>query len=380
MSLRRLFQRLSPISLNIHFNDGAFVQNLSKRRHLTASFYLADRLEYQVTLQPGQWGRTDKRYLCRWRIEVADEWGRFVARHDFDPDARAVRVTINSRSLGDTLAWIPQVVRFARENPGTRVYCSHFWPQLGFADNYPEIQFIEPDESPPDLYATFTLGLFFGEEAVRSHPADPRTIPLAQIASDILDLDYQELQPRLPRPSEVPPVDGNTVCFAMESTAGCKLWHYPDGWQRIVDYLNSRGYTPVLIQKGQAELDGIANLSGDLPIQQRIDALHHCRFFIGLGSGLSWLAWAAGKNVVLISGFSEPFAEFQSGCYRVINRDVCHGCWNRVEFQFDRGDWNWCPEHKDTERQFECSKRITPDMVIEQIDRIIVQQDGLKQS
>jgi autotransporter strand-loop-strand O-heptosyltransferase len=374
MRLRRLLDRFSPISLNVHFNDGAFVQNLSKRRHLMACFYLDDQLVYRVTLQPGQWGRTTKRYLCRWRIEISDERGRVVAIHDFEPAGKAVRVTINSRSLGDTLAWLPQVAQFARQNPGTRVLCSHFWPQLGFADSYPEIEFIKPDDSPAGLYATYTLGLFFGDDALRSHPVDPRTIPLARIASDILAIEYAELRPRLPAPSQKPLVSGKSVCFAMESTAGCKLWHYPGGWQEIVDYLRDRGYTPLLIQKGQAELDGIVNLSGDLPIQQRIDTLHHCSFFVGLGSGLSWLAWALGRKVILISGFSEPFAEFQQGCYRVINENVCHGCWNRVDYQFDRGDWDWCPAHKGTDRQFECSRQITPAMVIRQIDRLIDEQ------
>jgi autotransporter strand-loop-strand O-heptosyltransferase len=41
-----------------------------------------------------------------------------------------------------------------------------------------------------------------------------------------------------------------------------------------------------------------------------VDLLRHASFFIGLGSGLSWLAWASGIPVVLISGFSLPNSEF----------------------------------------------------------------------
>jgi hypothetical protein len=40
-------------------------------------------------------------------------------------------------------------------------------------------------------------------------------------------------------------------------------------------------------------------------------------------------------------------------------------------FKFDKGDWNWCPEHKGTPRQFECHKSITPEMVINQIKPLI---------
>jgi hypothetical protein len=40
-------------------------------------------------------------------------------------------------------------------------------------------------------------------------------------------------------------------------------------------------------------------------------------------------------------------------------------------FKFDKGDWNWCPEHKGTERQHECHKLITSEMVINQIQDLI---------
>jgi hypothetical protein len=37
------------------------------------------------------------------------------------------------------------------------------------------------------------------------------------------------------------------------------------------------------------------------------------------------------------------------------------------EFQFEFGDWYWCPKHKGTERQFECHTSITPEMVLTEI-------------
>lgn len=41
-----------------------------------------------------------------------------------------------------------------------------------------------------------------------------------------------------------------------------------------------------------------------------MNLLHHASFFIGLSSGLSWLAWATHIPVVLISGFTLPVSEF----------------------------------------------------------------------
>jgi autotransporter strand-loop-strand O-heptosyltransferase len=114
--------------------------------------------------------------------------------------------------------------------------------------------------------------------------------------------------------------------------------------------------------------NGVIDKTGDLPLQDRITDIYNCEFFIGLGSGLSWLAWSLGKEVILISGFSDPESEFYTP-YRVINREVCNSCWNKEEF--DKGNWNWCPYHEGTEREFECSKEITFEMIKEKIDKLI---------
>jgi autotransporter strand-loop-strand O-heptosyltransferase len=47
---------------------------------------------------------------------------------------------------------------------------------------------------------------------------------------------------------------------------------------------------------------GVEDETGDRPLQERARWLRHADFFIGLSSGLSWLAWAVGTPVVMISG------------------------------------------------------------------------------
>ena len=42
-----------------------------------------------------------------------------------------------------------------------------------------------------------------------------------------------------------------------------------------------------------------------------------------------------------------------------------------IGITFDKGDWNWCPVNKGTEKQFECHKSITPEMVINQIQHLL---------
>jgi hypothetical protein len=100
-----------------------------------------------------------------------------------------------------------------------------------------------------------------------------------------------------------------------------------------------------------------------------IERIEQSAFFIGLSSGLSWLAWALNKEVIMISNFTDKHHEFT--CHRPVNTNVCHGCWNDPQYTFDKGDWNWCPVHKGTDRQFECQKSITPNMVIDEIKKLL---------
>ena len=114
----------------------------------------------------------------------------------------------------------------------------------------------------------------------------------------------------------------------------------------------------------------VIDKTGNYPIEDRMVDLKYVDLYIGLGSGLSWLSWSIGTPTILISGFSQPFSEFLD-CERIFNYDtnVCTGCFNA--HRLDAGDWEWCPKHKDTPRQFECTKTIKPLKVFDAIDKLL---------
>ena len=115
--------------------------------------------------------------------------------------------------------------------------------------------------------------------------------------------------------------------------------------------------------------EGAEDETGDQPLVERARLLKHADFFVGLSSGLSWLAWAVGTPVVMISGFTHPRNEFVTP-YRIVNYHVCNSCWNDPLEQVDRHDFLSCPRHKDTPRQFECSRLITAEQVKAVLRRI----------
>jgi hypothetical protein len=71
----------------------------------------------------------------------------------------------------------------------------------------------------------------------------------------------------------------------------------------------------------------------------------------------------------MIANFSEEWAEFKTNCVNITNKSVCNGCWNNPNFKFDPGDWNYCPIHKGTDKQWEGQISITADMVIDEIKK-----------
>jgi autotransporter strand-loop-strand O-heptosyltransferase len=357
-----------PLENNVYFNMN-FVQKayfeingVSDKKFKVSFLNSKDELVYQTELSPGMWSSPSKTYFEKWRILVDD--GEKVLEFNYDCTGKRVYISMDSSSLGDTIAWIPYIEEF-RKKWNCQVITSTFWNKL-FRNSYPEIEFVEPGTVVHNLYAMYVLGWFWNRDR---EPEEPNTIPLQKAASNVLGLDFKEIKPEIDFIPGSNPYNQKYVVIAPHSTAGLKYWNNPSGWQEVINYLNGAGYKVINISKDPVEYYGVENLS-DTSIEFTMNVIHHSEFMIGLSSGLSWLSWALGKHVVMISNFTTSDHEFQSNCSRIIDRSVCFGCWNKTEYRFDKGDWNWCPVFKGTDKQFECHKKITGQMVINRIKSI----------
>lgn len=246
-----------------------------------------------------------------------------------------------------------------------------------FKEQYPDIIFSTPETvKTKKPYATYRVGLFFGGD-LDHQPMDFRQVGLHRTAGYILGVDPTEERPRLKLGSKRQ-IEEPYVCIATQSSCQAKYWNNGYGWNQVIDHLKKAGYRVLCIDReatyGQGFVwnhipYGAEDCTGALPLQERIALLEHADFFIGLGSGLSWLAWASNIPVILISGFSLPNCEFYTP-YRVINTHGCFGCWDDVNINFDHKDFFWCPRHKGTDRQYECTRLITGQQVINQVERV----------
>ena len=358
-------------SFNVSFSKNPTVEiSGNSKDNFLVEFIDDDKIIHSSSIKCGMWTRANRAYYTDWRVRITKK-DQVVYDQKIDFTGKKVYISLESKSLGDTLAWFPYAEEF-RKKHSCQVAISTFMNDL-FINQYPDLEFVNPGQGVENIYAHYKIGWFYDNGSFNRNlnPKDFKKIPLQQTASDILGLDYKEVSANLPNISTT---KKKRVAFAMHSTAQAKYWNNPTGWQEVVDYLIKKEYEVVLYSRendgymGNFQPKGIQKFPGG-SIKDVISDMSTCEFFIGLGSGLSWLAWSIGLPVVLISGFSEEWAETSLNTYRVINKSVCHGCFNSD--RLDAGDWNWCPKHKNTERMFECTKSISSDMVIKEINKII---------
>ena len=229
------------------------------------------------------------------------------------------------------------------------------------------IEFVKPATVVHNLHGMYTIGCFLNEN---KEPEKFNVLPLQKVATNILGLEFEEVKTKIHFLPEKNRRKGRKyVAIGYHSTAGLKYWNNPTGWQELVDYLISEGYEVLNLSLDPCGVKGVEELK-DKSIQNIMNLIYHCEFFVGISSGLSWLAWGLNKQVVMISNMTNEEHEFQTNITRIINKSVCNSCWNDPNNVFDKGDWNWCPLHKGTDRQFECTKKITGEMVIDQIKKL----------
>jgi autotransporter strand-loop-strand O-heptosyltransferase len=319
-----------------------------------------------------------KKYYINFHIEVYRE-DKLVFEHNLDLKGKKVLIKLPVGTLGDVIAWFPYARRF-REKHGCEVYCALALELAElFKPTYPDINFVGPNERPEGLYASYYLGIFFPCDDRNHQPVDWRLMGLQKTIPHILGLEPEEMRPEIAAENGERPIAEPYVCIAAQATTQAKYWTNPHGWIKTVEYLKAKGYRVLCIDKEMVHGAGsrwnsipygAENFTGARPLRERVELLKHADFFVGLGSGLSWLAWAVGTPVVMVSGFSLPYMEFYTP-YRVINYHVCNGCFTDSSVEFVHDDFAWCPRHKNTDRQFECTRFIAAEQVNAAIDRLM---------
>ena len=364
-------------TVHFHFVKGPFVEiKGSKSADYKVQFIdnKTGTIKFTSNIKNNCWCRCSIEYFVEWKIVIYENdklWYESI----YDSTDKRIYIAFDSKALGDSLSWFPYVDEF-RKKHNCKVITSTFMNDM-FIGQYPDIEFVSPGSSVTNLYAMYSSGLFYNEDGTINglkNPNNFREQTMQKMCSDILGLEYKEVKPKIKQRKVTIDNDLKQVCIGAFGTAQSKFWNNPSGWQEVVNWLNDRGYIVKLLSKENDDYMGNKYPTGIVkhpngPIELVMDEMKKSKAFIGIGSGLSWLSWALDIPTVLISGFSYDWAEMKD-CVRIAApKGKCEGCFNRL--RLDAGDWNWCPDHKGTERQFECTKSITSEMVIKELEKFL---------
>lgn len=319
------------------------------------------------TIKNNMWTQCNIEYYVDWCIYIN---GKLYERLNIEGEN--VLISLDSKSWGDTLAWAPYVVEFQKKH-NCNVFLSTFHNDWFIGNkHYENINFINPG-TVVNCIKHLKIGWFKGEDGKWSktnlNPNTVNLIPLQQTASDILGLEFKELNYGVKYKDESNFIGDKYVVIGTQSTSGCKEWDIKK-WEELAKKLNEIGYKVVTSSKNPLYIKNTINDATD-SFDRICTLLNHAEFFIGLSSGLSWLNWSLNKKTLMIAGFSEEWHEFKNNCFRIKPNTPCIKCWNDSEFMFDAGDWNWCPVYKGTNKQFICQKSISVDSVFEQCKKLL---------
>ena len=344
--------------IKISYLDGPKVEIIGNKIEQYKVEFLDENenIIHEDTITNNMWTKCSRKYYTKWKIKING-----VIVDKFDLNNKRVLVSLESKAIGDTVAWTPYAVKFAKKHNCKIILSTFYNNWFKGLEAYKDIEFIEPGQST-ECYAVYKIGWFRGESGTwdkfEMYPNRVNVIPLQQTATDILGLEYKELNYGLNFPKLKNPLNKKYVIFGPNATSGCKEWIY-DYWVELSKLIKKLDYEVVVLTQKPCNIEGTKNVYGK-SLEVVANYLHHAEAFIGLGSGLSWFNWALGKHTYMINGFAHPEHEFVSNTTRIYNDNVCIFCWNDEVYTFNAGDWDWCPVYKGTEKQHICQKSITP--------------------
>jgi autotransporter strand-loop-strand O-heptosyltransferase len=275
-------------------------------------------------------------------------------------EGKKLLLHFDSFCLGDTICFSSLIDAFMDYHKPKYVWITTFFPHLLKAHrldyefiNANESGFIEIDKLIDVGYdknnISHTLGGMF------------------YAAKDTMRLPQETKPGKCPVIPKVRITNPKKITIGPETIKEISQWNYggTSGWQEVVNSLHNGGYNVYNISyENTMNLQNVKGFHGHDDINVAIDHIVSSRFFVGLSSGLSWLAWAYGVPVVMISNFTKRQNEFD--CFRVTNPYVCNGCFNIFPNIKTK-----CPIFLGTDRESECHLSITPDMVIDEINKAI---------
>jgi autotransporter strand-loop-strand O-heptosyltransferase len=284
-------------------------------------------------------------------------------------------VEIQSNALGDSVGAMAIIEKYRIESgKDISVLCK--FPEL-FRGSYPNLIIYKKDDI--DVNFVVEEGTWYVNNIPHTEKINANykfDVPLLDGYAKDFNITSDDVVLKVDGVNGERPIKAKYVCIGVHSTAQCKYWNHPGAWDELCKMLRKKGLTPVVVEKDFSF--GIIGYMNEVPSKavkkigmsfgEVLNYIQHAEMFIGLSSGLTWVAQGLGKPTVIISNATSKDNEYiDDKTLRIFEESVCHGCFHK--YPFNTGDWLWCPVYRNDEaRRFICTKAITPESVMEQIE------------
>jgi autotransporter strand-loop-strand O-heptosyltransferase len=270
---------------------------------------------------------------------------------------KTLLIHLDSFCLGDTICFSSFLDSFVEYHNPEFCYVTTFFPHLLESTN-PKYKFVGATE---EVFLEIDKLINVGYDKDNTY----HTINGMQYAAkDTLFLppNTQIGKPHVIKKDRV--VKHNKITIGPESLKKIATWE-KEKWQEVVDKIVMSNFEVYNVSyENTLELKNVIGIHGNDDINVSLSHILESRVFIGLSSGLAWLAWAYDVPVVMIANFTKVQNEFD--CFRVWTPYVCHGCFNTYN-----NISSSCPLFKGTNRENECHKVITSEMVIDKVNQAL---------
>ena len=291
-----------------------------------------------------------------------------------------VTIKCNSFALGDTLACVAVVEHYRQTFNLPKIYFDCIdWMWEYFAPAYTNIEFTKIEN--PEII----LNYHFDLPVQKGFAFDLYQIPISFKKEFVWDF----VKPKIVyKPKAKRQILNPYFVFSMHSTAQVKYWNsgkrtdqtQSPRWRDLCVLLENIGIEGVLVDKhygfGTAPYwneppENCKKVIGR-PFNEVLEMLIYAEFFVGLSSGMSWVALALGKKTCMIAPWAYDENEFGSSHeehIRIQSKSHCTDCWSALSQTFNKNDWYWCPLKQNTSEEFSCSSSIQAKDVINELKK-----------
>jgi len=224
----------------------------------------------------------------------------------------------DSFCLGDTICFSAFIESFIKFHKTKKVYITTFFSHL-FIKEGDGYEFIAATQNDKFLKVDKLINVGYRKESLE-HTIEG----MMYAVKDTMFIPQDTKPGKCPVIPKERKVQNSKITIAPESLKKIAVWDYNgvEGWQTVVDELKNRNYEVFNISyEDTIKLKNVYDFHNFDDINISLNHILESKIFIGLSSGLAWLAWAYEVPVVMISNFTKTFNEFE--CFRVVNEKGC---------------------------------------------------------